>query len=438
MRLCKLSIALTTCGLMAALFAFTGPVSSTAKATAQVHKASNAPPYQWHQDPSPNVGTATNILLGISAGFTAGSAYDVWAVGTSNTTDSGGDTLIQRWNGNTWQIVPSPDQGSGSNILVSVEVVTGRAARTRDAWAVGSYYSGSNQYTLTEHWNGSAWSIVPSPNPSPNGGGNVLLDVSVVSRDDIWAVGTYNTPGNLNKTLVMHWNGIGWQIVPSPNAPGFNALGSVAAISSTDAWAIGVTTTSPSLANLRPLAMHWDGTGWSLVQVPMPGDATEGFLSSVAALGPNNVWAVGAYIGQDGLYHTLAIRWDGQRWSALPRYDVPGAAFHQLRGVGITKAGEVWATGWSATIVPPDVFALPRAYPGTATMILRWNNTAWEQVSSPTPGTGSLLMAMTVLGERAWAVGNSSNSSGPNTTLIESYMPPSFRNSPIDRLFSIK
>jgi hypothetical protein len=206
MRLSKLMIALTTGGLLAVLFAFTGSISSTVQATAHGKGTSNTLPYQWNMDTSPNVGSATNILLGVAAGFTDGSLYDAWAVGTSNTTDSGGDTLIQRWNGNTWQVVPSPDRGSGPNILVSVEVVPGRATRTRDAWAVGSYYSGPSQYTLIEHWNGSAWSIVPSPNPSPNGGGNVLLDASVVSRDDIWAVGTYNTPGNLNKTLVMHWN----------------------------------------------------------------------------------------------------------------------------------------------------------------------------------------------------------------------------------------
>lgn len=236
----------------------------------------------------------------------------------------------------------------------------------------------------------------------------------------------------------MHWNGIGWAIVPSPNAPGFNVLGSVAANSSTDVWAVGVTGSDPSLHDRRPLVMHWDGTVWSLVQVPMPSDAAEGSLAGVAALGPNNVWTVGAYIGNDGLFHNLAIRWNGSQWTAIPRYSVPGAVFHQLRGVGITKAGEVWAAGWSATTVPPDVFASPRAYSGTSTMILRWNNTAWEQVNSPTPGTGGVLMAMTVLGERAWAVGNTSNSSGPNKTLVESYIPPVLRNALIDRLFSLK
>ncbi|HYO48741.1 MAG TPA: hypothetical protein VEW94_02725, partial [Chloroflexia bacterium] len=70
-----------------------------------------------------------------------------------------------------------------------------------------------------------------------------------MSRDDIWAVGTYSAPGELNKTLVMHWNGIGWAIIPSPNAPGFNVLGSVVATSSTDAWAVGVSGSDASVNN---------------------------------------------------------------------------------------------------------------------------------------------------------------------------------------------
>ena len=437
MHVRKSVIALTTSGLLAALVAFTGTVSPAATATAQAKGPSNPLPYQWNQDNSPNVGSASNILMGVSAAFTDGPSYDAWAVGTSNTNDSGGDTLIQRWNGISWQVVPSPDQGSGANSLISVEVVPGRSARTRDAWAVGAYYSGSNQYTLTEHWNGSAWSVVTSPNPSLTGG-NALADTAVVSRDDIWAVGTYNTPGNLNKTLVMHWNGTGWAIVPSPNAPGFNVLGSVVANSSTDVWAVGVSGSDASVHDSRPLVMHWNGISWSLVQVPLPSEAAEGSLISVAALGPNNVWAVGAYIGHDGLHYTLALRWNGLQWSVLPAFDVPGAGYDALRSISMTKAGEVWAVGWSALTRPPGTFAAPLAYNGASTMILRWNNTAWERVSSPAPGTGSLLLAMTVVGERAWAVGNTSSSSGPNTTLIESYTPPLFRNSPIYRLFTFK
>ena len=40
--------------------------------------------------------------------------------------------------------------------------------------------------TLTEHWNGTAWSVVASPNA---GTINSLQSVAAVSANDVWAVG---------------------------------------------------------------------------------------------------------------------------------------------------------------------------------------------------------------------------------------------------------
>src|SRR5207248_8739770 len=58
--------------------------------------------------------------------------------------------------------VPSPNATDGFNYLYNVGVVS-----STDAWAVGfSRPEGSSsEATLIEHWNGSSWTIVPSPNP---------------------------------------------------------------------------------------------------------------------------------------------------------------------------------------------------------------------------------------------------------------------------------
>ena len=53
----------------------------------------------------------------------------------------------------------------------SGSTLTGVSARAaNDIWAVGSFSAAkgtnSNSFTLTMHWNGSAWTIVPSPNPA--------------------------------------------------------------------------------------------------------------------------------------------------------------------------------------------------------------------------------------------------------------------------------
>src|SRR5437773_2689182 len=86
--------------------------------------------------------------------------------------------------------------------------------RSWDAWAVGIQSSGSRWHTLVEHWDGTAWSIVPSPNPGSDN--NYLQTVAAASADDIWAAGYYWN-GSADRTLTEHWDGTAWSIVPSPN-----------------------------------------------------------------------------------------------------------------------------------------------------------------------------------------------------------------------------
>jgi hypothetical protein len=67
-----------------------------------------------------------------------------------------------------------------------------------------------------------------------------LGGVSATSRTDAWAVGvqcpTCGNPG----TMTLHWNGTHWSMVPSPD-PGRmdDVLNAVADISPSDAWAVG-------------------------------------------------------------------------------------------------------------------------------------------------------------------------------------------------------
>jgi len=50
----------------------------------------------------------------------------------------------------------------------------------------------------TQHWDGSAWSIVSTPNPAPGSG---LLGLAAVSSANIWAVGW-----NGGTTLIEHFS----------------------------------------------------------------------------------------------------------------------------------------------------------------------------------------------------------------------------------------
>jgi hypothetical protein len=99
---------------------------------------------------SPNIGTFDNVLAAVSAN----SASDIWAVGqrAPETNQNQTITLIQHFDGSMWSVVPSPNAGSLANALFSV------SANSRSAWAVGYYLQDlATPRSLIEAWNGAAW-----------------------------------------------------------------------------------------------------------------------------------------------------------------------------------------------------------------------------------------------------------------------------------------
>src|SRR5438105_3149078 len=84
-----------------------------------------------------------------------------------------------------------------------------------------------------------SWQIIPSPNGPRQV--NELHSVSALAENDVWAVGvSYNTERTLGSTLIEHWNGSRWSVVPSPNpSSSVNKLNAVAAVSPNDVWAVG-------------------------------------------------------------------------------------------------------------------------------------------------------------------------------------------------------
>src|SRR5215471_12921083 len=136
--------------------------------------------------PSADVGVQDNSLKDVAVV----SATDVWAVGQYSTADFVVHTLIQHWNGSVWSIVPSPNRltGTGHSEFNALQGVT--AVGVNDVWAVGYSVSVVDPYqTLTMHWNGTVWSIVDSPNLTFPGAYNILNDVSAAGGSDVWAVG---------------------------------------------------------------------------------------------------------------------------------------------------------------------------------------------------------------------------------------------------------
>jgi hypothetical protein len=77
------------------------------------------------------------------------------------------------------------------------------AVAANNIWAVGSFYEASTGAveTLTEHFDGTSWSIIPSPNANSND--NALAGVTALGTGDVVAVGNaFDANGN-STTLIL-------------------------------------------------------------------------------------------------------------------------------------------------------------------------------------------------------------------------------------------
>lgn len=182
----------------------------------------------WSVTPSPGGGTD-----GVLAAVTCRSAGRCVAVGSHEGT-YGLLTLVESWDGSRWSVVPSPSPGTeGNNALSSVSC----ASATRCV-AVGYFSVGDGPArTLAESWNGRRWSAGSTPNRS--GRSNFLNGVSCVSSSDCTAAGFNRTASGFGQTLIESWNGSRWSITPSPHPGADQQLLGVTCPSSTRCEAAG-------------------------------------------------------------------------------------------------------------------------------------------------------------------------------------------------------
>jgi len=306
-----------------------------------------------------------------SAVPTPGAVRSVDAVDAANVWVVGDNGLAARWNGTTWTATPTPLATAG---LQGVD-----GAAPDDIWAVGRAGSG----TLTEHWDGAAWSVVPSPNP-PNATWSLeLAAVKTFSAAEAWAVGSYSTSAApIQRTLIERWNGSAWSIVPSPNPDAeVNLLTDVDGAAPDDIWAVGNVAHEAYGGTPRGgLVLHWDGSAWTRINVPgTVSDGTINFptLEDVFVVSADDVWIVGRAFSWT-VFRTIpiALHWNGQNWqrSLLSTGPDDGVGFRSVAALSATQVyafGRVIArwtgTGWSvdasvsntltdATAIGPSTF----------------------------------------------------------------------------------
>jgi hypothetical protein len=337
----------------------------------------------WTASPSPSPAVWGNILKGT----VALSATDVWAVGDQATRTSN-QTYAQHWNGSAWSAVPTPNPAGNcqdGNIQWAGNMLKSVAAISKtDVWAVGQGCYANK--TLIEHWNGSSWSIAPSPSPSSTGQ-NMLNGVAALSATNVWAVGGREASNGAMQSLIEHWDGSTWKVVPSPSpSSSGNTLSAISAVSPTDIWAVGWVQSATS----QTLVEHWDGSSWKVVASPSPG-TRQNQLTAVKAVSANNVWSVGSRWNGSGATLTLVEHWNGSSWSTVPSPNIDTAygSANTLSGVAAVSASEVWAVGMFQNA--------NTSYHQHRTLSMRWNGTSWGVVSSPTPGKSGELNAITAL-----------------------------------------
>jgi len=358
-----------------------------------------APGADWTLINSPNANDQANELRGVSAA----ADNDAWAVGTvyADNTFTKSRTLIEHWDGTRWSVVKSPNINASINILEAVAAVT-----ANDVWAVGIGITGFSTTPLIEHWNGIAWSIVANRGTTVGG----LGGVAVVSANDVWAVGT-GRAGDEDSTLILHWNGAAWSHVPSPNVgPEVdNGLAAVTAIASDDVWAVG-TQQPTSLTAPHTLTLHWDGTAWSIVPSANTRQTSGNHLLAVAAVASDDVWATGFTPSI-----ALAEHWDGNSWSLVSTPLITGASSPSVSGAVALANGDVWAVG--------QFFQNSQSRSRTLTEL--WNGSSWSVVSSPNRGPShNFLNAVTATPSGTlWAVGVVYNNQFIERTLILQKLP---------------
>jgi hypothetical protein len=334
------------------------------------------------------------------------SATEAWAVGSAGTGPEPGGIVaaIEQWNGRNWQELPDPvgDTQTDSSLL---DVA---AASPQDVWAVGYMSKGTiNRLdesaldidkTLIQHWDGSQWHTVPSPNGSAGNG--ALNALTVLSADNIWAVGTFGDAYSLlTYPLLEHWDGKSWQTIPlQDSSHTITGLSDITGTSSNDLWVTGTGLIKGDKLSQGVIG-HWNGSQWQWLFAP----ANSTVMRTITQVSANDLWATGL-----NLRGPLLLHWNGQQWKSLA---LP-AALATMQAIIISPV----VLSANNILVAGNNFAS-----GSVPFIWRWNGQTWQQIALPAWSVGQqgTINDLTVYAGQTWAVGSiSTGQEGSDQQLI--------------------
>jgi hypothetical protein len=186
-------------------------------------------------------------------------------------TDAAGDTrtLVETWNGKKWKLQRTPNPAN-DRVSQLYSVSCSSVASCVSVGVSGEQFADT---ALAEGWNGKRWSLetVPAPKKSAL---SELIGVSCYATAGCLAVGDYSRKSYAETHPLAEILGHdGWtrQPVPDPDPTGlvYPSLGAVSCRSGADCTAIG-SAYDPSLDIAAPIAANWDGSTWTMYEVPRP------------------------------------------------------------------------------------------------------------------------------------------------------------------------
>jgi hypothetical protein len=286
----------------------------------------------------------------------------------------------------TWTRVASPNRGTVASALQDVAMVPG----TTTAWAVGYYYDSNlaANRTMTQRFNGTSWSIVPSVNASSTGYSQ-LNRVDATSTSNVWAIGS----------LVERYNGTNWVAMSSPAGVAPRGLD---VVSPTEVWVAGYSGSAATIA-------QWKNGTWTTRYTQASTGRHLTVFEAIAVDAAGQVWAVGwdrDYDAPGRPVSSLVVHYNGTSWT---REATPNPANRNtLMDVVALANGEVFAVGVAQDTSGGGI--TPRS------LMLRRQSTGWSSLTVPKGETGSqdqLLSVAAVSSTSVWSVGYySSPSSG--------------------------
>jgi photosystem II stability/assembly factor-like uncharacterized protein len=316
-----------------------------------------------------------------SLAFVDGTSFeDVWAVGIWQ--PEGWRCLAEHFDGSSWTQFPTPDDpDNGGGLRGVVAISPGHAV------AVGTHTpAGTTPQPLAMEWNGAEWELVATPERE---GGRVFGAVDHTPTGQTWVAGHQS-----GSAFLARRDGENWELIFAPPVGSFrNRFYAMHARSDSEIWVVG--TQSDGFGEFEILLQRYDGgSNWTSFNVPSPGTLDE--MKGVVAFAADDAWAVGFYYHIPlYLYQPLILHYDGAGWTAMDLPDYPDGSA-RLEGMAASAPDDIYAAGTYATID-----GTPRP------LMLHFDGSSWsEVVLPPTGGSGEWFQGMSAAPDGSiWAVG---------------------------------